>query len=418
MEHRLEYELVATPNGFSQAARALASGRGPFAIDTERASAFRYDDRAFLIQIHRRDAGTFLFAPEGHREELAAQLGPVVNGADWIVHAAGEDLASLALLGLHPGRLFDTELAARFAGFERPNLGAMVQVFTGVELEKGHGREDWSTLPLPRDWLDYAALDVVYLHDLADALTEQLEQRGFLSYAEEEFAHLVKSRSLTPMEPKTWRDLKGLSAVRTQAGLQIAKELWHERDAIALERDVSPGVVLPNRVIIEIAKAVPNTPSELARVHGFPGRQRRATAQWFGYIETALAHPRDQWPERAPRDPMTPPSKGNWERNHPESWQLYVEARELIAARASKMGISPEHLLAPSTLRDVVWQAAAERAEADEAKWEVMIRGTDFAVRRLCAAGARQWQAEIVAPMLASAFLSVRSGAAWYSTTS
>ena len=77
----------------------------------------------------------------------------MLNGAEWIVHAAPEDLPSLADLGLHPGRLFDTALAGRIAGYNKPNLGAMVKEFCGVELEKSHGRENWSAVPLPEDGL-------------------------------------------------------------------------------------------------------------------------------------------------------------------------------------------------------------------------------------------------------------------------
>ena len=227
MENCPAYELVDTPEGYRRAADALAEGRGPFAVDTERASAYRYDDRAFLVQIYRPGAGTFLIAPEGHRDDVAAILGPVVNGEDWIIHAAAEDLASLALLGLHPGALFDTELAARFAGFDRPNLAAMVEHYTGVHLEKGHGKEDWSLTPLPEDWLDYAALDVAYLHDLAESLAEELDHTGVLAFAAAEFDHLVQTRSLTPPPRRTWRDMKGISAVRSPRGLQIALSLIH-----------------------------------------------------------------------------------------------------------------------------------------------------------------------------------------------
>ena len=63
--------VLATRDGFTAAAARLAAGTGPFAIDTERASGYRYDDRAFVVQIRRRGAGTMLFAPEGHRAELS-----------------------------------------------------------------------------------------------------------------------------------------------------------------------------------------------------------------------------------------------------------------------------------------------------------------------------------------------------------
>lgn len=398
------YKLVDTPEGFARVAAALAAGRGPLAIDTERASAYRYDDRAFLVQIHRRGAGTFLIAPEGHREVVRDALAPVVNGADWILHAASEDLTALALLGLHPGRLFDTELAARLAGFDRPNLGAMVQHFTGVQLEKGHGQEDWSLTPLPAEWLEYAALDVVYLNDLAEALTEVLDGQGLLDAAEEEFAHLVATRSQAAPTCKTWRDVKGIGALRTRAGLQLARELWATRDEQARRRDLSPSRVLPTNTLVEVAKAAPSSPRELARVRGFPARRRGAAEEWFGHIQCALAAPQGTWPEPLRRDATTPPKKSAWERIHPESWAVLTRCRELVAEAGHGMGVRPEDLLPPAVLREVVWRAAEELDAAaaprrGRAPWD-----TDSVARRLSSAGARPWQVGIAAPLIARAY--------------
>ncbi|MCP1387206.1 HRDC domain-containing protein [Corynebacterium sp. TA-R-1] len=389
MTQHPDYTLVDSPAGFRRAAQALEAGRGPFAVDTERASAYRYDDRAFLVQVHRRGAGTFLFAPEGHRDAVRDALEPVLGGADWIIHAAGEDLASLALLGLHPATLFDTELAARLAGFDRPNLGAMVEHYTGTHLEKGHGREDWSLTPLPADWLDYAALDVLYLNDLAEALAEELAAAGMLAAAEQEFAHLIRTRSLAPAQPKTWRDMKGVQAVRSPAGLQIARALWQERDAAARHTDASPAALLQTKVIVAVAQAQPGTPDELARVPGFPARKRGATSRWFGVVEAALRERRQAWPERTRRDPHTPPSKPTWERTYPESFAALEQARTRVAAAAGNLGIRPEDLLSPATLREVMWSAAARP-----------LLDAHDACRRLLAAGAREWQAEIAGPLL------------------
>ncbi|MEK0378793.1 ribonuclease D, partial [Corynebacterium mastitidis] len=184
-------DLASSPQGFARAAEALSRGRGPFAIDTERASAYRYDDRVFLLQVRRAGAGTFLFAPEGHRAELRRCLEPVLGGAEWVLHAAPSDLPSLHALGLRPATLFDTELAGRLAGFERVNLAAMVEELCGYALAKGHGAEDWSRTPLPQDWLDYAALDVELLLDLAEALAEILDRQGKLSWLEQDCAAML-----------------------------------------------------------------------------------------------------------------------------------------------------------------------------------------------------------------------------------
>lgn len=390
MKKRPAYELVDTPEGFCRAAEVLAQGRGPLAIDTERASAYRFDDRAFLVQIRRRGAGTFLIAPEGQRETVTEALAPVINGEDWIIHAAAEDLASLAMLGLHPGALFDTALAARFAGFDRPNLAAMVAHYTGVHLEKGHGKEDWSVTPLPEDWLEYAALDVAYLHDLAESLAEELEAAGVLSYAEAEFNHLIASRSLNGAPERTWRDLKGIASVRSARGMQIARALFDARVRQARREDVSPSSVLPSRVIVAIARAEPITARDLARISGFPARRRGATQYWMSLVEEALAGDSATFPAPIERDPNNPPTKSNWERSHPENFAALGEAKELLGDAAHDLGFQPEILLSPSTLREVVWRAEP----ADD---------THAIISSLQRTDAREWQIAIAGPLIAQA---------------
>lgn len=393
MSARLDYRLVDTPAAFREAAGALAHGRGPFAVDTERASSFRYGNRAFLVQVARRGAGTFLIAPEGHRDVVREIFAPVLGGQEWIIHAAGEDLRSLALLGLHPGILFDTELASRIVGHDRPNLAAMVERFVGVELEKGHGHEDWSRTPLPKSWQDYAALDVEYLHELAEALTEVLDAQGKLHWAFEEFAHLIAVYSKTPYPEKTWRDMKGLASVRDQSGLQVARELWHAREEISEQRDIAPGRLLPNRALLAIALAEPDSPHGLTRAIGSKGMPSRDVRRWLGVVERALSADPATWPRRRdPRENGTP-SKSGWERHYPESWQMLQLCREDIAASAEDLDIRPDILLTPAILRETVWNAP-DKAPA----WD-----THQAATALEKAGARPWQIQITAPILAAA---------------
>lgn len=393
MNARLDYRLVDTPAAFREAASALAHGRGPFAVDTERASSFRYGDRAFLVQVARRGAGTFLIAPEGHRDEVREIFAPVLGGQEWIIHAAGEDLRSLALLGLHPGILFDTELASRIVGHDRPNLAAMVERFVGVELEKGHGHEDWSRTPLPKSWQDYAALDVEYLHELAEALTEVLDAQGKLRWAFEEFAHLVAIYSKAPRPEKSWRDMKGLSSLRDQSGLQIARELWHAREEISQQRDIAPGRLLPNRALLDIALSEPDSPHGLTRAVGGKGMPSRDVRRWLGVVERALAADPATWPRR--RDPRAnaTPSKSGWERHYPESWKMLQLCREDIAASAQDLDIRPDILLTPAILRETVWNAPDSGPAWD----------THQAAAALKKAGARPWQVHLTAPILAAA---------------
>lgn len=398
MIHRPRYSFADTPDSYRAAANTLAAGRGPFAIDTERASAFRYDDRAFLVQIHRRDAGTFLIAPEGKRDDVKAIFAPIINEREWVLHAAAEDLESLGLLGLHPKTVFDTELAARLCGFQRPNLKAVVHQVLNVELEKNHGREDWSCTPLPTAWLDYAARDVAYLNDLADSLAELLDHLGLLDAAAQEFSHLVAAHSQPDPRRRTWCDMKGVASLHTPGSLQLARALWQARDSQARETDTSPAAILANSVLLAIAKAVPSSRVELQRVPGFPGRDSDAVEWWYRLVEGALSEPETTWPDVPLRAPCTIPAKSIWQRHYPHSWLYLREARRRISVAATRLGMPPESLLSPSTLREVVWQATSE-AHPDE----IGAGDTHSARNRLLQAGARPWQASIVAPLLAAA---------------
>lgn len=394
MNPRVDYTLVDSPRQFATAAAALAAGRGPFAVDTERASAFRYDDRAFLVQVYRRDSGTFLIAPEGHRAEVTEVFGPVLNGGEWIIHAAGEDLRSLAQLGLTPGSLFDTELAARLAGFDRPNLGAMVAHFVGVELEKGHGHEDWSTMPLPDAWQEYAALDVAYLHPLAEALAEQLDAEGKLAIAAEEFTHLIHAYAHTSAPEKTWRDLKGVSTVRTPSGLQLVRELWRARDEYGRSTDTSPSRLLSNRTLVEIARAEPDSHQELLDALGRERLPERRAKRIQRVIQQALEADVDTWPTAHKHETKnSPPGKGTWERHYPDSWQMLQHTRTRVAEVSAALQIPPELVLAPATLRSVAWNAPSTGPAWD----------THTAATQLRDAGARQWQIELTAPVIAAA---------------
>ncbi len=162
-------------------------------MDAERASGFRYSNRAYLIQIRRAGAGTVLIDPVSHGGDPLTVLRPVADVLaedEWILHAADQDLPCLAEVGMRPPALYDTELAGRLAGFDRVNLAAMAQRLLGLGLAKGHGAADWSKRPLPSAWLNYAALDVEVLIELRDAIAAVLAEQGKTAWAAEEFDYL------------------------------------------------------------------------------------------------------------------------------------------------------------------------------------------------------------------------------------
>ncbi|MCG7275222.1 HRDC domain-containing protein [Corynebacterium singulare] len=396
-------KVLTSPRDFHAAAARLEAGSGPFAIDTERASAYRFDDRAFLVQIRREGAGTVLLAPEHRRPDFTAALAPVLNGQEWVIHAAPSDLPSLAWLGLYPGTLFDTELAARFAGFPHPNLGAMVLELFDVELEKGYGDSDWSETPIPRQWRNYAALDVELLNELAVTLRDILAEEEKLDWAYEEFDHIAAEHAdITAPEPRSWRDLKGVSSLKSREQLAVARELWQRRESIARSQDVAPNRLLPHRVLVEIARRVPRTPSDINKIKGFPRRRGGATVQWLDAVTTATSSPKENWPSPL-RSPRPVPSKSVFTREFPDLWGLYQDIRSDVEALGEELTMSYELILKPSIVRAAVWAALGpEGGIAGE------IRDLDDIPGFLHAQGARNWQVDLATPLIADGLDSFR----------
>ena len=147
---------------------------------------------------------------------------PALADAEWIIHAASQDLPCLFEVGMTPVRLFDTELAARLLNYPRVALGTMLEELLDVRLLKEHSAADWSTRPLPAEWLTYAALDVELLVELRDILADQLVAAGKDEWAAEEFAALAAGAG-TPVEPRAdpWRRTSGIHRVRTRRGLAV-----------------------------------------------------------------------------------------------------------------------------------------------------------------------------------------------------
>ncbi|MFD0328621.1 HRDC domain-containing protein [Streptacidiphilus monticola] len=362
------------------------------AIDAERASGYRYGQRAYLVQLRREGAGSTLIDPVACPD--LTELGLVLADAEWVLHAASQDLPCLAELGMRPTSLFDTELAGRLAGFPRVGLGAMVESVLGYTLEKGHSAVDWSTRPLPEPWLRYAALDVEVLVQLRDALELELDSQGKLDWARQEFAAIA---SAPPPAPRVdpWRRTSGVHKLRRRRQLAAVKELWEARDRIARERDVSPGRVLPDAAIIAAASAMPANVQALQALPGFgPRANRRLLEQWIAAVEAARLLPETALPAQgAPHDGPPPPR--SWADKDPLAAARLSAARAAVTTLAESLNLPQENLVTPELVRRVAWAPPKPLSAATVAT----------ALRSL---GARPWQTELVAPVIADAFATAR----------
>jgi ribonuclease D len=366
---------------------AFAGGTGPVAVDAERASGYRYGQRAYLVQLRREGAGTALIDPVACPD--LSGLGQALSDVEWVLHAATQDLPCLREIGMVPTRLFDTELAGRLAGFPRVGLGAMVENVLGFVLEKGHSAVDWSTRPLPEPWLRYAALDVELLVDLRDALEKELDRQGKLEWARQEFDAIA---SAPPPEPRKdpWRRTSGMHKVRRRRQLAVVRELWQTRDRIAQRRDVSPGKVLSDAAIVEAALALPATAQALSALNGFGNRMgRRQLEQWQAAVDRAKALTETQLP--APGQPVTgPPPPRAWADKDPAAAARLSAARAAVSALAEQLNMPQENLITPDTVRRVCWEPPKDV-------------GPETVGAALSGYGARPWQVEQVTPVLVAA---------------
>ncbi|MGV0792385.1 HRDC domain-containing protein [Mycolicibacterium sp. XJ1819] len=387
-------DLSVSTDEIKRAAERLADGQGPFAVDAERASGFRYSNRAYLLQIRRAGAGTVLIDPVNHGgdpEKTLAPVAEVLAEDEWVLHAADQDLPCLAELGMTPTKLFDTELAGRLAGYDKVNLAAMVQRLLGLRLMKGHGAADWSRRPLPPEWLNYAALDVEVLLDLRYAIAEVIDEQGKIRWAAEEFDHLREFEA-APTRRDRWRRTSGIHKVRDRRALAAVRELWLTRDHIAQRRDIAPGRILPDAAIINAATTDPDTVEKLTALPVFGGsRQRRSAQVWLDALARARSIP-DPPPAQEPS--TGPPPASRWARRKPEAAARLEAVRTALTELSQRLSVPKENLLSPDVVRRLCWDWQPKPdAEATAAAINTFLRD----------AGARPWQRELTVPALTEA---------------
>ncbi len=391
--------VIDTESAFESSLNELSQGSGPFAVDAERASGFRYSARAYLIQIKRKDGGLHLIdpIPFGPGHQLFQQLNQLLNTDEVILHASTQDLPCLRELGINPQRLFDTELAGRIAGLPRVGLGPLLESLMNVSLAKEHSAADWSARPLPKDWLTYAALDVELLVELRDRMYAILEEAKKLPWALEEFASILKAPPAPPrVDP--WRRTSGMHKIKRRDQLAVIRSLWIARDAVASKQDIAAGKLLNDSAIVELAIAIPTTKKEFEkclRPLGLRARWMENLQLWLDSIATAVALPEDQWPSMRTNADTLPPIK-LWRDKFPEKYAPLSHARASIELIAQENQIPVENLVTPEYVRRICWKPPVGATST------LSVSDVEKALAEL---GARQWQIDLVAPALAAALL-------------
>ena len=388
-------KIIADEKTFENALRDLAKGSGPFAVDAERASGFKFSARAYLIQIKRHGGGLHLIdpIPFGPKHRLFIELNELLQSDEVILHASTQDLPCLRELGINPKKLFDTELGGRIAGLPRVGLGPLLESLMEVSLAKEHSAADWSQRPLPQEWLNYAALDVELLVELREKVYGLLASANKWEWASEEFQAILDAPPPPPrVDP--WRRTSGMHKIKKRDQLAIVRALWTVRNEIAQEADISQSRLLSDAAIVEIASVAHvktiKTKKDLERALrplGLRARWMENAASWINAISDALALSEDQWPQTRTDSDSLPPLK-IWRERFPEKYAPLTHAKARLLAQAEELSIPLENMLTPEFIRRICWNAP---------KGEV--------AGALATLGARSWQIEIAAPILESALL-------------
>lgn len=381
MSHELRWdeplpEVVAGDADLARAAEALAGGEGPFGVDAERAGSYRYSQRAYLVQVYRRHAPALLLDPIGV-EDFSA-LAAVLATDEWVMQAAHNDLDCLSEIGLAPTALFDTEIAGQLLGLEKVGLAALVETQLGYSLRKGHGQADWSRRPLRPSWLEYAILDVSLLPDLEEELAEKLADAGKSGWAAQEFTHQMRERE--PADPQNrWLRATGAGRLRTDAQRGALRALWAHRDAIARQRDVAVHRIARDQILVELAKSLPTTASQLSALPNVPRPVVSQATQWLRVIQQGAADP-----VPPPQRPDGPPPRSlrAWENRDAQAARRWVTLREALIGRAEELEVWPQVLLAPDVVAAVAWEPPEDPEQ------------------RLVELGARPWQVEHAADLV------------------
>lgn len=392
-------DVIETSEKFESALDQLKKGDGPFAVDAERASGYKYSARAYLIQIKRTNGGLHLIDPIafGPGHELFVKLNDLLNTDEVILHASTQDLPCLREVGLNPSRLFDTELGGRIAGLPRVGLGPLLESLMGVTLAKEHSAVDWSTRPLPKEWLNYAALDVELLIELRQKIYELLNASNKWKWAEAEFESILIAPPAPPrIDP--WRRTSGMHKIKKRDQLVVIKNLWHARDEIARAADVSSGKLLNDAAIIEFAihKPLNKKDAEKAlRPIGMRARWLENMSTWLSATEAALNTPEDQWPPMKSGADTLPPLK-LWRERFADKYAPLTHARFAVETVAQELSIPAENLISPEVIRRICWAPPADSLQN---------LNVDAVCEAMLNLGARQWQVEVVGPLVAAALL-------------
>jgi ribonuclease D len=343
------------------------------ALDTEGASFHRFLDRIYLLQISTRDRSAIIDPlPIGS----PAKLGDLLQSkaVEVVFHDADYDLRLLHQdYGWHVTNIFDTRIASQLLGIKSFGLAALLEQYFDVKLDKKHQRADWSMRPLSPDMLEYAAQDTRFLLQLKDHMTGELERRGRLNWAREEFARLEGTRWEAEESMEGFLRLKGARDL-SRRELAVLREVANWRDTVAAQLDRATFRVMGNEVLFELARTTPKSVSELAAIRGMPkGILERAGSDIVAAVRRGSEVPEAELP-KFPKG-----QRWNKDRDFDDRVARLKSVRDAAAAR---LELDPGVLCSRERLENIARSGAKNVEELaavpDLRRWQIEEMGAGF----------------------------------------
>ena len=374
-------QYLDTAAAVADFARQIADAPS-IALDTEGASFHRFVDRVYLMQLSTRTATAIVDPlPTGD----LSSLKPLVESPtiEIVFHDADYDLRLLRQdYGWATRHIFDTRIAAQLLGYKAFGLAALLELHFGIALDKKFQRADWSLRPLSEGMLQYASQDTMYLLALRDILHAELDAKGRLGWAAEEFARLEQTQWAAEDASQSFLKVKGARDLKRRE-LAVLRELVPWRDGMAKELDRSTFRVVSNDVLLEICKVQPTTRQALGVIKGMP----RGVLDQRGEIVLACVARAMALDEAAlPKFPKAP----RWEKD-PEFDDRAARLRAVRDEVATSLELDPGVLCSREKLETIARRLPTTMDELYETpdlrKWQADLLGAGV-LKALTASGA------------------------------
>jgi ribonuclease D len=337
-----ELVWIEKPEHLQSVASELAA-EDILAVDTESNSLYAYQEQVCLLQFSTRSKDYLIDAVL--LSDLSP-LGPIFRSERIlkVFHAAEYDLICLFRdFGFRFNFLFDTMIAARTLGYQKIGLGALLEQFFDITINKKYQRANWGRRPIKGDMLEYARQDSHYLIPLQKKLRRELEKTGRWELALEDFRRLTQGiEDTTESCAEDYWKLNGAYDLNPRQAA-VLKSLYLFREAQAKAQDIPPFKVIRHKTLVEIAQTCPESFEMLKKC---PYISQRIVERYGKGLIQAVQQGEKNSPEHPPHHPR--PENAVLER---------MDAlREWRKGYGHSLGVPSDVILPRDVLNRIAWE--------------------------------------------------------------